>query len=206
MEPAAYGEGAFHWTPDETIWYKESTSPFPEDDLVSVERDPWGRICFLCRNDGLVIYDPTGLAYDTSKVLWERIYSYNSPLISGFEYTWLDVDCTGRVAVGTYGGGVSHFTLPQYTDSVITTVSVYPNPCYVSLGLPVRFAPLDNAESVIIYTISGERVAKFSASEFVAIQGVSQVELDVSRMAAGLYLAVIRFPDRVERLKFVILR
>ncbi len=199
-------EGAFHWMPEGTVWYKDSNSPIPEDDLVSVDRDPWGRIYFLCRNEGVVVYDPANSAYDTSSPLWQVISSYDTPLIHGFEYSWLDVDRTGRVAVGTAGGGISLFTLPRYTDSVSAKVSVYPNPCYVSLGLAVRFAPLDGAKSVVIYTISGERVREIPEAEFLTIQGTAQAELDVSRMAAGLYLAVIRFPDRVERVKFVILR
>jgi len=199
-------EGAFHWMPEGTVWYKDSNSPIPEDDLVSVDRDPWGRIYFLCRNEGVVVYDPANSAYDTSLPLWQVISSYDTPLIHGFEYSWLDVDRTGRVAVGTAGGGISLFTLPRYTDSVSAKVSVYPNPCYVSLGLPVRFTPLDGAESATIYTISGERIREISASEFLTIQGVAQAELDVQRMTAGLYLAVIRFPDRVERVKFVLLR
>jgi ligand-binding sensor domain-containing protein len=199
-------EGAFHWTPDETVWYKDSNSPIPENDLVSVDRDPWGRIYFLCRNEGVVVYDPASSAYDTSHPLWQVISSYGTRLIHGFEYSWLDVDRTGRVAVGTAGGGISLFTLPRYTDSVSAKVSVYPNPCYISLGLPVRFTPLDRAKSVVIYTISGERVSEFGSNEFVTIQGMKQAELDVSRMAAGLYLAVIRFPDRTERVKFVLLR
>ena len=199
-------EGAFHWTPDETVWYKDSNSPIPESDLVSVDRDPWGRIYLLCKNDGLVVYDPAGTAYDTSRAFWQFISSYNTSLIPGFEYSWLDVDRTGRVAVGTLGGGISLFALPPYTDSVSVKVSVYPNPCYISLGLPVRFTPLDGAKSVVIYTISGERVREIPEDEFLTIQGTAQAELDVSRMAAGLYLAVIRFPDRVERVKFVLLR
>jgi len=199
-------EGAFHWTPEGTVWYKDSNSPIPEDDLVSVDRDPWGRIYFLCRNEGVVVYDPASSAYDTSSSLWQVISSYDTPLIHGFEYSWLDVDRTGRVAVGTLGGGISLFALPPYTDSVSVKVSVYPNPCYVSLGLPVRFTPLDGAKSVVIYTISGERIRGIGSDEFVTIQGMKQAELDVSRMAAGLYLAVIRFPDRMERVKFVLLR
>ncbi len=201
----ATSSGAFHWTEDETTWYDES-SPLPEEDIVSVDRDPWGRIWFLCRNQGVVVYDPAAVAYDTSKALWQRIYSYNSPLISGFAYTWLDADRTGRVAVGTSGGGVSLFTLPSYTDSTVTTVSVYPNPCYTSHGLPVRFTPVDGAESVTVYTISGERVREITPEEFLTIQGAAQAELDVQHLASGLYLAVIRFPTRVERVKFVLLR
>jgi len=199
-------EGAFHWTPEGTVWYKDSNSPIPEDDLVSVDRDPWGRTYFLCRNEGVVVYDPANSAYDTFPPLWQVISSYDTPLIHGFEYSWLDVDRTGRVAVGTAGGGISLFTLPRYTDSVSVKVSVYPNPCYVSLGLPVRFTPLDGTKSVVIYTISGERVREIPEAEFLTIQGVLQAELDVQGMAAGLYLAVIRFLDRVERVKFVLLR
>jgi len=198
-------EGAFHWTPEETVWYGDD-SPLPETDLVSVERDPWGRIYFLCRNEGVVVYDPAGAACDTSCGLWQVISPDDHPLIPGYEYTWLDVDRTGHLAVGTLGGGVSLLELPPYVDSTSQQVSVYPNPCYASFGLPVRFTPLDGAQAVLIYTLAGELVKRISPEEFTVIQGVKQAEFDVSGMSAGLYFAVVRFPDHLERVKFVVLR
>jgi hypothetical protein len=96
--------------------------------------------------------------------------------------------------------------MPTYTDTTSEKISVYPNPCYASLGLPVRFTPLDDAESVVIYTLAGERVAEIPSSDFRTIQGVKQAELPVQNLSAGLYIAVVRFSARSERLKFVILR
>ncbi|MBN2378406.1 T9SS type A sorting domain-containing protein [candidate division WOR-3 bacterium] len=199
-------EGAFHWTPEEVIWYTAGNSPIPSNDLVSVERDPWGRIYFLTRYDGIAAYDPAEAAYDTSASLWQVISKENSSLIPGFEYTWIDADRTGRLAVGTKGGGVSVATLPAPSDSLRQSVSVYPNPCYAQLGLPVRFTPLDDAEAVTVYTLAGERVRHIPQTEFVRVQGALQAELDVSNLAAGLYIAAVRFADRTERVKFVVMR
>lgn len=198
--------GAFHWTPAELREYSTANSPLPENEFVSVERDPWGRVYILCRNRGVVVYDPAGVSYDTSCALWQLVSPDNNPLINGFEYSWMDVNNAGQVAVGTFGGGVSLFRLPSYVDTTVAKVSVYPNPCYLSNNLPVRFVPVDGAESVTVYTISGELLVDIPSERFSTIQSVAQAELDVSNLASGLYLAVIRFPDRVEKVKFVILR
>lgn len=202
----ATNEGAFHWTPNDTSWLTTSNSRLPENELVAVDRDQWGRVFFLCKHQGVAVYDPAGIAYDTSSSLWQLITPGNSKLINGFDYTWLDVDRTGRVAVSTAGGGVSLLTLPTYIDTTSISVSVYPNPNYLSLGLPVRFTPLTDAQSVTVYTLSGERKAYITADKFLKIQGVLQAEMDVREMAAGIYLAVIKFPNRVERLKFVLVK
>lgn len=202
-------EGAFHWTPEGVTRY--GVPPFPEIDLVSVDRDPWGRVYFLCKNEGLVVYDPVGTLYDTTQALWHCVNCSNSPLVRGFEYTWLDVDRAGNLAVGTAGGGVSLITLPRYADTAQVSVRAYPNPCYASFGLPVRFTPLEGvtgegAQSVTVYTVSGEKVAEIAASDFVTIQGTREAELDVSDLAAGLYIAVVRFATSSQRVKFVIVR
>lgn len=197
-------EGAFHWTPEGVTYY--GSPPFPETELVSVDRDAWGRVYFLCKNQGVVVYDPLGIIYDTTAALWHNVNSASTPLVRGFEYTWLDVDRTGTLAVASAGGGVSLIHMPRYGDTAAVSVSVYPNPCHASFGLPVRFTPLEGAQSVTIFTVSGERVAHIPASEFVTIQGTLEAELDVSHLASGLYIAVIRFQTRAERVKFVILR
>ncbi|MBD3287121.1 hypothetical protein GF359_10660, partial [candidate division WOR-3 bacterium] len=127
----ATSQGVFHLDQEGIDWYDtENNNQIPENDFRAVDRDPWGGFYFLTRNKGLVVYDPAGTAYDTSTALWQRVSAENSPLISGFPYTWLDTDRTGRLAIGTEGGGVSLLTFPQSSDSAGRQISVYPNPCY----------------------------------------------------------------------------
>lgn len=202
----ATNEGVFHWTQNSTTRYNQNNLSMMENDIVDVDRDPWGRLYFLMKHKGLLVHDPAGAAYDTSAGLWQIFTTSNSSIMPGFDYTTLSADRTGRVAIGTAGGGVSLFTMPKYTDTTSEKISVYPNPCYASLGLPVRFTPLDDAQSVVIYTLAGERVAEIPSSGFRTIQGVKQAELGVQNLSAGLYIAVVRFAARSERVKFVILK
>ncbi|GEM_PF-3954579 len=196
--------GVFHWSEDlGMIWFK---APMFSNGAISVDRDPWGRLFFLTLRDGLVVYDPTSLAYDSTASSWQKITSVNSPLPEDVDYQYLDIDNTGKVAIATLGCGISLITLPPPINPPKVAVSVYPNPSYLSLGLPVRFTPVDNAESVSIYTISGEKLQVIEPDSFISIQGKLQAEFNIHGLAAGIYIAVITFSDRVEKVKFIVLK
>lgn len=78
-------------------------------------------------------------------------------------------------------------------DGIPSTPTVHPNPALYRVMVPITGVPV----SIEVLDADGHRCA-------VPYTIAAEAELDVRSLAAGAYSVVARYPDRVQRFRFIV--
>ncbi len=183
-------------------YFNTANSDILGDEVSRVRVDSWGNVWFLT-DKGLSVFDPANGRWSKSDI--NRGLIPNLEQRAGF-YAWMDLDERhNSVLVGTLAG-LSQFRYQVQAESTARNAEIYPNPFIQGVSTSVVFDRLPEQARVQILTLSGEQVADIKAKPNPLRGGWEATWTPPTRVASGLYLAVVWADSRRSVYRFAVVK